>query len=73
MKQQEFIVSYDKQKCRINGQTGTIKTVRIEEVFPDGTKKTVHTDVRYISSGKPNPLRNLISIIRTPKKDRRAA
>ena len=73
MKQQEFIVSYDKQKCRINGRTGMIKTVRIEEVLPDGTKQTVHTDVRYISSGKPNPIKSLINVISASKKDRRAA
>ena len=69
MEVRNLIISYDKHKCRIGGQKGTLKTINIVETLPNGKKKTVHSDIRFESQNKKQGYKNLLKLLKTPEKD----
>lgn len=75
MEERNFILSFDEQKCRVNGVNGTLKTVKIEEVLKNGQKQTVHTDIHYQSTENKSGYQKLIKLLKKPTsvKERRAA
>lgn len=75
MKVCNLIISYDEHKCRIGEQNGTLKTVSIVEMLPDGKKKTVHSDIRFESQDKRQEYKTLLNLFRRSQAgaERRAA
>ena len=69
MEVRNLIISYDKHKCRIGGQKGTLKTINIVETLPNGKKKTVHSDIRFESQNKKQGYKNLLKLLKMPEKD----
>lgn len=75
MKVRNLIISYDEHKCRIGEQNGTLKTVSIVEMLPDGKKKTVHSDIHFESRDKRQEYKTLLNLFRRSQAgaERRAA
>ena len=75
METRNFVISFDKHKCRIGDQRGTLKTVSIIETLPNGKRKTIHSDIHFESDDQTPGYKSLLRFIRLPDKDkqRRAA
>jgi len=75
MEKRNLVFSYNEQKCKIDGQKGTIETFKIEEVLPSGEKTVVHTDIHFRSKAANPVLNRIMSIVKKSVKptDRRAA
>ena len=76
MEERNLVISYDQHKCRIDGQKGVIKSVKIVENMPNGVNKTVHSEIR-VEMADANPgYKSLLKFLKLPSKNnnlRRAA
>ena len=49
MEERNYIFSFNEEKCKVGNKKGTLKTFKIEEKMPDGSKVNVHTDIHFES------------------------
>ncbi len=59
MEERSYLVTHDKHPCNLNGQSGMLDVLRVEEVLPDGKKLTVHADFHFEAINSPSALRQI--------------
>ena len=69
MEVRNLVISYDKHKCRIGGQKGTLKTLNIVETLPNGKQKTIHSDIHFESQNQKQGYKALLKLLKTPQTD----
>ena len=73
MQERNLIISFSKNKCRVNGKKGVLKAIRIEEVQENGKTKTLHTDIRFSSDGRMPGIHEVVALMRKPHRKKEAA
>ena len=47
MEQQHYVLTWNKENCRIGGRRGTLDIFCVEEILPNGQRRTVHADIQF--------------------------